>query len=225
MVSEDEMSRAAFRIAYDGDALASHTMDVRDLAPALLGLGEVFVEANRILNGKETRVEIHVTPRIEENCFDIGLEVVQRWGAIKELLGTKDIAAAKDLVEWILLQKELVGGGVAAGLIYLFRRLRGKKPRNVIRFNDENGNPLYRYQFDGDEPDHIVDEHVHKLYGSNKIRSQLSRLFRPLIQKDGIQEFTAYESGSKERGTKVTRTGAGDRLYSFRARACRGVTN
>lgn len=199
------MSRASFRVAYDGEALASHTMDVRDLAPALMGLGEIFVEANRVLNGKEVKVEVHVTPQIEENCFDIGLEVIQTWGAIKELLGIKDIAAAKELVEWILLPQNLIQGtGAGWALVWLYKKIRGKKPVNVIRFNDENGNTLYRYQFD-DQPDEIVDEHIHKLYQNNKIRTQLGRLLRPLTLRKGISQFTAYEPGAKDRGTRITK--------------------
>ena len=78
------MSKVAFRVAFDGEALASRTMDVRDLAPALMGLSEALIEANKILNGKETALEVHITPDIEENCFDIGIEVLQHWGPIKD---------------------------------------------------------------------------------------------------------------------------------------------
>ena len=90
MAGDEEMSKAAFRVAYDGDALASHTMDIRDLAPALLGLGDIFVEANRLLNGKEAKVEVHVTPNMEAGCFDLGLEVLQLWGGIIPRYGDRD---------------------------------------------------------------------------------------------------------------------------------------
>ena len=152
------MSTAAFRIAFDGEALASHTMDVRDLAPSLLGLGEIFVEANKLLNGKDVNVQIHVTPNIDENCFDIGLEVAQQWEALKRLLGSDDVITAKELIGWLLLG--FSGGG---SLLWLYKRLRGNEPINIIRFNDENGNPMYRYQFDG-EDDQIMDEKLHRLY-------------------------------------------------------------
>lgn len=198
------MSKAGFRIAYDGEMLSSHTMDVRDLAPALMGLGEIFVEANHVLNGTKANVEIHVTPKIEKNCFDIGLEVFQSWQMVKDLLGSPDITTAKELVEWVALNKEVVGGGFG-GLFWLYKQLRGKRPVNVIRFNDENGNRLYRYQFN-DAPDKIVDERSHQLYKSQKIRKQLSRLWRPLIKHSGVTEFRVYESDEESKEIKLSKT-------------------
>ena len=199
------MSKGAFRVAYDGEALAGHTMDVRDLAPALLALGEVFVESNKILNGDRAAVEIHVTPKIEDKCFDIGLEVLRNWGAVKEFLGLSDVVAAKGLVDWIALGTgatlSTVGGGY--GLLRLFRHVRGKKPQNVIRFKDENGNPLVRLQFDG-EMDHIIDERMYKLYKNDKIRLNVGRIFNPLLLRRGIDVFVAYREGERSEGFQVS---------------------
>ena len=74
------MSKASFRVAFDGEAVAQHTMNVRDLAPALLALSDAFIEANQIVHGEKTAVEVHITPQIDENCFDICIEVIQYWG-------------------------------------------------------------------------------------------------------------------------------------------------
>jgi hypothetical protein len=56
-------SRADFQLVYDGDALSDHTMDVDELAPALLAVGTLCREANRILNGFNEPYEMG---RIEE---------------------------------------------------------------------------------------------------------------------------------------------------------------
>ena len=44
------MAEIEFHIAYDGPALVDGRMDVRDLAPALIALGELFQEANGMIN-------------------------------------------------------------------------------------------------------------------------------------------------------------------------------
>lgn len=213
MASEGEMSTAAFRIAYDGEALASHTMDVRDLAPSLLALGEIFVEANRLLNGKEAAVEVHVTPKIEENCFDIGLEVIQKWEVLKKLIGQDDAVAAKDLVDWLFIGKAVLCTSVVGSLVCLYRVLKGKKPINIFVFNDEYGNRLYRYQFENSE-DQILDEKMHLLYGSNKIRNQLGKMLRPVTQRPGVSEFIAYDSADKDASFKITKAEAVDIDFS-----------
>jgi len=47
------MSRASFSIAYDGPPLREGVMGVRDLAPALLAVGQLFDAANTVLNRDE----------------------------------------------------------------------------------------------------------------------------------------------------------------------------
>lgn len=200
------MSTASFRISYDGEALATHTMDVRDLAPSLLGLGEVFVEANKLLNGKDVSVEVHVTPNIHEQCFDIGLELVQQWEKLKTFLGSEDVARAKTLAELIFMGGTVVTA-TGGGLIYLLCKLRGKRPINVIYFKDENGNSMYRYQFDGDE-DVILDEKLNQLYQSKKIRKGVGKLLEPVVSKPGIDKFTAYEPGKKDQGYQINKSEA-----------------
>ena len=48
--------KETFLISYDGTALASHEMEVRDLAPALLGLADALHEANKLINGNDSKL-------------------------------------------------------------------------------------------------------------------------------------------------------------------------
>ena len=54
------MSQTSFSIAYDGPAVESGSMDVRDLAPALLALGQLFDAANSVLNDERTTISVNV---------------------------------------------------------------------------------------------------------------------------------------------------------------------
>ena len=49
------MSTSHFGIAFEGPAFDDGEIDVRDLAPALLALGDVIQAANHALNGSGRR--------------------------------------------------------------------------------------------------------------------------------------------------------------------------
>ena len=57
------VSSSSFRIAFEGEPFAEGEIDVNDLAPALLALGDVIQAANRALNGDraDARLKIRAT--------------------------------------------------------------------------------------------------------------------------------------------------------------------
>ena len=67
-------------IRYDGPALENHQMDINELAPALLALGDLIRDSNRILNGGETSVRVLVSADTEQQCFQLGFDVLQSLG-------------------------------------------------------------------------------------------------------------------------------------------------
>src|SRR3954454_18921144 len=71
------MSKVAFQLRYDGPALSEHGMDVADLAPALLALGELIKRANFAVNGDASKVNLIVQSDFEHKCFQVNLELVQ----------------------------------------------------------------------------------------------------------------------------------------------------
>jgi hypothetical protein len=119
------VAEAEFSLAYDGPGLTEHRIPVRDLAPSLLALGEVFVEANRLINpgGPEVALEItaaddgswiaqliltHVAPH---SGPDLGDQIVS-------LLSGSEVQAIVNL-------RDLVIGSV--GLFALGKWLRGRR--------------------------------------------------------------------------------------------------
>ena len=202
------MSKAEFRVAYDGTALAGHTMDVRDLAPALLALSELLVETNKVLNGQRAALEVHVTPKVDENCFDIGLEVLQTWGKVKEFLGLSDVVSAKELIDWLIY-----GYAGRWGILKTYHWMRGQPPMNVIHFQDENGNPLVRMQF-ADREDEICDLSTYELIKNDKIRLNVGRILKPLLVRKGISKFIAYQNERKDDGVTISKEEAGEMDFS-----------
>jgi hypothetical protein len=122
------MSRASFNIAYDGAALRNGSMDVRDLAPALLAIGQLFDAANSALNHEEARVRVNVTAT-GAGSFEISFEVIQALSTqITAIFSGETVVAAINLKELI------VGGGLC--VIWLVKKLRGRQPDKVERLSD-----------------------------------------------------------------------------------------
>ena len=119
MTLTDRQSQAQFDIVYEGPAVAEGSMNVRDLAPAMLGVGAFFEASNRILNGDRALVNVNVRAT-SAGSFEILFEVLQNLeGQLGDLLANT-----------VNLKQLLVGGGgVGGGIIALIKWLRGRKPR------------------------------------------------------------------------------------------------
>lgn len=118
------MSTARFVVAFDGPGVGAGTIDVRDLAPALLSLSKAVDAANRVINGTATPARIQVKATAVA-CFEVDLSLVlQGWEAVKGLLLSDDGQAATSLLQWLGF---LGAPTVGLGLIQLYRTLNGRK--------------------------------------------------------------------------------------------------
>ena len=126
------MSSAAFSIAFEGEPFNDGEIDIRDLAPALLALGDIVQSANKALNGDraDARLKVRAT---QEGSFEALLALDVSWVAdmLDVVAAHPDrMTAAKDLVDLIFK----AGGGVGAttiGVVQALKFIRGKKPEKV----------------------------------------------------------------------------------------------
>lgn len=126
------VDQANFTVVYDGEALRDHRMDVRDLAPALLGLAEVFQAAHSVLNPGEPPVSLEIRAT-DEGSFVAELTLVHQ--QLVDLLLSRDSLAAAALIA-------LVGG--ASGVVsFAAKRRRAKRetplPDGSVRFEMPDG--------------------------------------------------------------------------------------
>src|SRR5688572_13132490 len=85
-------------VAYDGPALADGSMDVRDLAPALLALGELLQSANRVLNEDKATLAVKVQADFKTGSFDIGIGLFQSIGTqLMAILHSDGVRSAREI--------------------------------------------------------------------------------------------------------------------------------
>ncbi len=175
------MSRADFTLSYDGSALAAHEMDVRELAPAMLAVGELFDAMNLLLNGDSAEVQVNVRAH-EPGCFSVVFYIVQSWrdGAVALLTG--------DFVSAAINLKELLLG--ASGLVWWIKYKRGEIPDRVEKLS---GN-MIRVHY-GDESFDVPLELL-RLYQDLAVRDALEKVVHRPLQTDGID---LVEFGPREK--------------------------
>lgn len=184
---DPEMSRAQFTIAYDGPALKGGTMDVRDLAPALLAVGQLIDAANSTLNRDDAKVSVNVKAT-RPGSFSISLEIIQSYSQqIAGLFAGTEVTAAANILA-------LLGGGAMAGkgLLWLIKRLRGCKPDRIERIDPEH----VKIAFDGETI--VVPLKMIRLYQDLAVRAAAERVVYEPLQREGIDRFIAFKDTDAE---------------------------
>lgn len=166
-------------VVYDGPGLSSHTMDVRELAPALLGLSAVFQEANRVANPTAPDVALHIRAT-EPGCFDVDLQIVMdaRDAGAVLLAGGAATALAN--------AKTLVIDPVIGLISFILRR---KKEPAVEPKELESGEIVY----DWESGSITYPADVLRLSRSITVRRELETVVRPL-ESDDVDELRIKSS-------------------------------
>ena len=158
-------------ILYDGPALREHRMEVRDLAPALLAIGELLEAANEALNGPKTRLHVQVAASFKAGSFGIQFEVGNLVQQALQLVGMDGVSATQ-ILEWLGLTGKAASGVV--GVVGLIKWVRGRAVKKVELLN----NGKVRILVDGDAIE--TESKVLELYRNFRIRKALEDAVKPL---------------------------------------------
>ena len=196
------MSKATAIIRYDGPALAEHSMDVSDLAPALLGLSEIAKIANRNINGEQSSVKVSINVDTEQKCFQFNIEIAQTLlQQVSLLIHHGHAATAKEIAEWIGIIS-----GSAASIFAAYKWLAKQKlPLNEISIEDAGGQVTMRNVTNSTVVNNIiVNKNVYKLMRDPDVIKNAKNVVKPLtkagydklqFEKDGrvVDELSAAE--------------------------------
>jgi hypothetical protein len=182
-----------FKICYDGPALANHEMNVKDIAPALLAMGELLEEANKLINGDKTKVAVNIKAT-NPGSVDVLLTIVQDLiPQLKTLFTSSEVTAivnAAGLLGIIGLTAKNAGG-----IIGFLKWQRGRKIKNVITIEGEG----YKIELDDGDSQNMSFEEL-KLFRSVSIRKNLEVIIKKPLEQEGIDKvsFNCGEQKSVE---------------------------
>lgn len=188
------MSDANFSLIFEGPAVENGEIDVQDLAPSLMALGELLQAANAELNGERARVAVKLRAT-RKGSFEVDLSVVQSLAAqaatlLDSLAGHKDgIAAANELADVILK----VGGaviGTGGGLLALLKWLRGRKPDKI----EPRAGEVHVHL--GDTV--FVTNSQTILLAENRIVREQARKVVAVLEKEGIDRIATRQDGPEK---------------------------
>ena len=188
-----------FNVVYDGPALAEHRMDVRDLAPSLVAIADLFTAANKELNGDSADVRVEVKGSFKAGSFELDLIFVQQLlTQIRDIFAGSGASAISNAYT-ILTVLGLIGGG---GVVGLQRKLRGRRPHRI----EQVGGVSHVWITETESVE--VDAGVVRLWRNTVVRSSLSKTLSPL-EREGISNFGIM------RGEQVELIIEDDELASF----------
>ncbi|GAB2491412.1 hypothetical protein [Arenimonas alkanexedens] len=189
-----EMAHAKFNLVYDGPALREHRMEVRDLAPALLAMGELVERANEILNGNQAKVCVNVHASFKQGSFGIDLDLAQTlWQRVLDIANSESVTNIKQVVELLGLVTGTyyLGHKSTQGLIQVVRWLRGRSIQKIEPIGDGN----VRLWVSDEHLD--IEEKVLRLLEDYRIRRELENLIARPLAREGIESFATVDKEAK----------------------------
>lgn len=181
------MSEDVIRIAYDGEALRNGAMDVRDLAPALIALSDLFEETHNVLGGTGT-VQLRARSDFQRGSFQVCIEIVQAWpGHVLNIFAGAESSAIANLIEILGFCKTAVcwvaASGATGGGVLAFVRWLQRRPIKRVEIVDENS---VRLIIEGD--DIVVRKPMAKVLADAGVRNAIWRVLAPL-RSNGVESF------------------------------------
>lgn len=185
------MSSTSFQVVYDGPALAGSTIDVRDLAPALLAFGDAIEQANLTLNDSRASVSLRVNASFKSGCFGIDFSVVQSlMNQALALFKEPAVVAARELADNLGF---VFGVTAAAGgnVLYVIKWLRSRKITRVVLLDNNKA----RVEVDDDALE--IEQTTLALLRNYKLRLALQKAISEPLGREGFDSVAITHDPKK----------------------------
>ena len=181
----EDMEAKSFSIVYDGEPVSEGSIDVNDLAPSLVALGELIESAIPFVDPSIPKLSLRIKPTFKKGSFEVFLEVRSQLSNFVNLFSSNEATAICNLLAIVGIS----GSGIAYGCLQLIKKVRGRTPE--VGESALKGH--VRVLIPGEEPID-VDTRVWSLFNFLPARKQVERILRPL--DNGFESFEIRQGGS-----------------------------
>jgi hypothetical protein len=189
------MPSEKFQLTYAGETVNGGAMSVYELAPALIAVGDLIKDANRLFNGDRSSIDLSVQADFKKSSFEIDLLLNQQM--LQSAYGTFEFLAAVDakvlldqLFGVAMEHSDKVIGGAVVGMIAIYKLLKGEKPKSEsVTIKDNHGT------INIDNRQITVDAKSIQLYMNDPVRADLDRFALP-VTKEGIERVKISKDGN-----------------------------
>lgn len=155
-------------------------MSVRDLAPVLIAVNQLFETAAEVVYGKHLQTSVYVKS-FEKGSFGIDLNVIQT--LTQQLTNFFDGSSVNALLN--LKEILFTAGASGVGLFIWLKKLKGRAITKVAPTKEG-----YEISVEGET--FVISADVYRLSSDIRIRSCVETITKPL-QQDGIEGFEVRE--------------------------------
>lgn len=184
-----KLATERFSIRFVGDAVESGAIDVKDLAPTLLAVGELIEESNRVLNKGRASVKVSIRPDFQSGSFEGFLELaVSFFDMAKNLFSDDKPLDARGILEIIGFSVATVATTEAAReiiptLYELIRKVGVRKPISAMKV--QTGDVSITL----DDSDVLKSRNmVFDLYSDGRVNKAFVKVAQP-VEREGIESI------------------------------------
>lgn len=193
------VSKGSIVLSYKGDALKHGVMDVNDLAPALLAMGDLLQRANRLLNGDATKVKVNVRAGFQIGSFEVVFDILQSLAdQLRMLVGNGDRPyTAQEILQFLGFASS-ISGLTGLNLIETVRLIRGRRISNAVALPSDQ----VEISIEGDNNTTIIHKHVYNFICDEETMKRMGGVLDPL-KNQGIDALEVKEVGREEPVSRV----------------------